>query len=56
MKENPRERFGQALFNLKVNVFADAKAHEKFQFSLRDIYNDSNEEIILRMVKTTQNS
>ena len=44
MENNPNQRFGQALFNLGINEF---KQNEEFQ--LRDIYNDDDSEIILRI-------
>ena len=46
LKNYPDQRFGQALFNLAINEF---KKDEKNEFQLRDIYNDSDDEIMLRM-------
>lgn len=48
LEKNPDQRFGQALFNLSVNEF---KKDNENEFQLRDIYNDSDDEIILRMKK-----
>lgn len=39
------QRFGQALFNLGVNVFADRAEPANKNYALRDIYNDSDEAI-----------
>ena len=50
LKKNPSERFGQALFNLKINQFEEDKK-EPLNFRLRDIYNDADEEIISRINK-----
>ena len=42
--ENPSQRFGQILFNLDVNQFNKEK-----EYVIRDIYNDSDEEILKRI-------
>lgn len=49
LEENPQARFGQALFNLNINQFAEEKDPSKKDFLLRDIYYDSNERIIARI-------
>jgi len=49
LEENPQARFGQALFNLNINQFAEEKDPSKKDFLLRDIYNDSNERIVARI-------
>ena len=49
LEENPDIRFGQALFNLGINVFASELHPEDFDFMLRDIYNDSSETILQRI-------
>lgn len=46
LENNPSQRFGQALFNLRIN---ELKQNEEFQ--LRDIYNDDDSEIIQRIEK-----
>lgn len=46
---NPGMRFGQALFNLGVNRFADEYKPESKDFFLRDIYNDSDATVLERM-------
>lgn len=46
LEQNPSQRFCQAIFNLGINEF---KQNEEFQ--LRDIYNDSDSEIIKRIEK-----
>ena len=48
LKKYPDQRFGQALFNLAINEFKNDAENE---FQLRDIYNDSDDKIILRMKK-----
>ncbi len=42
--ENPSQRLGQIIFNLDINQFDKNK-----EFILRDIYNDSDEEILKRI-------
>ncbi len=46
LEQNPSQRFGQAIFNLGINEF---KQNEEFQ--LRDIYNDTDSEILKRIDK-----
>lgn len=46
LDEYPDLRFGQAIFNLGINEF---KQNDEFQ--LRDIYNDNDTEIIIRIEK-----
>lgn len=46
LEQNPNQRFGQAIFNLGINEF---KQNEEFQ--LRDIYNDTDSEILKRIDK-----
>lgn len=49
LKDNPSIRLGQALFNLDINQFANKeKPHKEFNH-LRDIYNDSDKEILNRI-------
>jgi len=47
LENNPEQRFGQALFNLRINEFKKNTNPENHQ--LRDIYNDSDGEIIERI-------
>ena len=49
LEANPTVRFGQALFNLNINEFADKKHPEERLYLLRDIHNDSDEKILERM-------
>ncbi|MBP6577243.1 MAG: hypothetical protein KA796_06570 [Chryseobacterium sp.] len=42
--ENPSQRFGQIIFNLDINQFDKNK-----EFIIRDIHNDSDEEILKRV-------
>jgi hypothetical protein len=49
LNENQSQRFGQALTNLKIIGFADEKQPGKHQYLLRDIYNDTDSEILIRM-------
>lgn len=55
--ENPSQRFGQALTNLNIIGFADEKQPEKYQHLLRDIFHDTDNEILLRItsIKNTKN-
>lgn len=46
LKEHPDQRFGQILFNMGINEFRQDKNEE---FLLRDIYNDSDDEIVKRI-------
>lgn len=43
------QRFGQILFNLNINVFADKEHPHVEKYQLRDIYNDSGEKILKRI-------
>jgi hypothetical protein len=49
LEKNPTERFGQALFNLDINQFANSKQPEELRHLLRDIYNDQDEAILKRI-------
>ena len=49
LENNPEQRFGQALFNLKINQFEESTNNDVLAPQLRDIYNDSDSEIILRI-------
>ena len=45
MAENPNQPFGQILFNMDINQFKTNKNE------LKDIYNDLDEEILIRITK-----
>ncbi|GAA0728517.1 hypothetical protein [Aquimarina litoralis] len=49
LNENPEQRFGQAIFNLKINEFIDEKDLMNPKYQLRDIHNDSDEKILERI-------
>ena len=46
LDQHPDQRFGQAIFNLGINEFKQNQEHQ-----LRDIYNDSDAEILNRINK-----
>lgn len=50
-EEYPDQRFGQILFNLDISQFKNKENPEKNNFSLRDIYNDIDSDIIERIKK-----
>jgi len=50
LEKNPHIRFGQALFNLGINEFADKNNLELKGYLLRDIYND-DDLIVLNRIK-----
>jgi hypothetical protein len=47
----PDQRFGQALFNLNINEFESIPTGSGQSGKLRDIYNDSDLQILQRMNK-----
>lgn len=49
LERNPGQRFGQALFNLGINEFANPTNPEWNNRYLRDIYNDEDQQIIKRI-------
>ncbi len=49
LNENPDQRFGQAIFNLKINEFLKEEDLMNPKYQLRDIYGDSDEEILHRI-------
>ena len=49
LEQYPEIRFGQALYNLGINEFADKKYPASKKFLLRDIYNDTDEQILSRL-------
>lgn len=42
-------RFGQALFNLRINEFANKTHPEKENYTIRDIHGDSDDQILKRI-------
>jgi len=48
----PDIRFGQALFNLNINQFADPDNPEACNHYLRDIHSDSDDAILKRVLKS----
>lgn len=51
LEKNPTIRFGQALFNLGINEFQNKDFPDRGNFLLRDIYNDSDEKISMRVIE-----
>jgi hypothetical protein len=49
LEKNPEQRFSQALFNLNINQFENQINPEEKEFLLRDIYNDSDEDVVERV-------
>lgn len=49
LKKHPDQRFGQALFNLRVNEFKNIENPSESNFEIRDIHNDNDSEIIVRI-------
>lgn len=49
LEENPSVRFMQALHNLNINQFADAKNPETKEYLLRDSYNDKDDDVLARI-------
>jgi hypothetical protein len=49
LEKNPGIRFGQALFNLNINLFEDQQDPSRRDFLLKDIYNDSDQRILNRI-------
>ena len=50
LEENPEQRFGQALFNLKINQHAEGGTPGNYR--MRDIYSDYDSEILKRINAT----
>lgn len=51
LEDYPEIRFGQALFNLNINEFANKDNPERENHRLRDIHSDSDKKIIERLPK-----
>lgn len=49
LEKNPDQRFGQAIFNLKINEFKKTTDPKNPNYSLRDINNDTDSDIIARI-------
>ena len=49
LKRNPDLRFGQALFNLQINLFVTPKNPEASDHRMRDIHGDSDKDILRRI-------
>lgn len=49
LEKNPDQRFGQAIFNLKINEFKKTTDPKNPHYSLRDIHNDTDSDIIARI-------
>ena len=49
LNKNPEERFGQALFNLRVNEFSNKIEPEKENYKIRNIHGDSDDKILERI-------
>ena len=49
LEKNPELRFGQALFNLRVNEFSNRSNLEQADYKIRDIHGDSDEKILERI-------
>jgi len=51
LEKNPDQRFGQALFNLRINEFQKTVDAKNPNYNLRDIHNDDDQEIVNRIRK-----
>nr|WP_239524947.1 hypothetical protein [Leptobacterium flavescens] len=49
MEKNPEQRFGQAIFNLGINEFQKVTDPGNPKYTLRDIHNDDDKEILNRI-------
>lgn len=49
LSKNPEQRFGQAIFNLRINEFQETINSNNPSYTLRDIYNDDDVEILKRV-------
>ncbi|WP_271711506.1 hypothetical protein [Marinigracilibium pacificum] len=50
LNKNPDLRFGQALFNLGINQFANPENPEQENYRIRDIHGDKDSDIIQRIM------
>ncbi len=51
LEKNSDQRFGQALFNLRINEFQKTVDPKYPNYNLRDIHNDDDQEIVSRIQK-----
>jgi len=51
LEKNPDQKFAQALFNLNINQLKNSSPNDS-STSLRDIYNDSDQRILSRMIES----
>lgn len=49
LKKHPDQRFGQALFNLRVNEFKNFENPSELNYEIRDIHNDKDSDVIIRI-------
>ena len=49
LEDNPDQRLSQALFNLGVNIFVDPENPSSADYRLRDIYNDTDAQVLSRI-------
>lgn len=49
LEANPSIRFCQALSNLNINEFSNKPSPGADNWKLRDNYNDTNEQVLIRM-------
>lgn len=49
LEKSPEQRFGQAIFNLGINEFQKTTDPRNPDYTLRDIYNDDDKEILNRI-------
>jgi len=49
LENHPDQRFGQAIFNLGINEFQKTTDPRNPNYNLRDIYNDNDSEINMRI-------
>ena len=49
LEKNPSQRFGQALFNLNINEFNETSEPRNASYTIRDIHNDNDLDIIERI-------
>jgi len=54
LTRDPSLRFGQALFNLQINLFVNPKSPESSDYRMRDIHSDTDEEILKRIQERLQ--
>lgn len=55
LESAPEQRFGQALYNLKINQHTNEKEPWKTDFRIVDIYNDRDKDILERVKLSVEN-